>query len=247
MPTPTPIPSSQIIQAIDAVHNTVNDATQQGIVSFVVIMAFAVLVFAIAYALSVVFNRNRKPDNTATNSLIESQSETLKELREEFKQERIEWRKLIDKQGDNFTEAVQHLGDGYNRSVDVQEKQVALETSINSERRSDSAIISALRADVGQMVSEGSIPLRNLIIETHTVKSDTEFILEHVKKIEEWLQRQADCAGIAESFEAFKKEMREQAKRDTSTNPVTVNVNPPPAVLIPDTDANGAASVPAAA
>lgn len=184
MPTPTPVPSSQIVQAVQASQNIIDNAVQQGIVGVLLLIAIAVVLFALGYAINAYARRNNRPDNTGTNNLIESQSETLKELREEFKQERIEWRKLIDKQNDNFTEAVQHLGDGYNRMVDVQDKQVALETSINNERRSDFATITALKADVGQMVNVGSIPLRKLI---ENVDGYSKTIIEKVDGIEKLL------------------------------------------------------------
>jgi hypothetical protein len=75
------------------------------------------------------------------------------------------------------------------------------------------------------MVNEGSVPLRNLIIETHTIKTDTDAILEHIKKIEEQLQNQADCLDITERLKTLEELVKERLKRDTSTN-AAVNVLP---------------------
>jgi hypothetical protein len=253
MPTPTPIPSSQIVQAVQASQNIIDNAVQQGIVGVLLLFAIAVVLYMAAQLIKAYFQRNYRPDQ-GQDSAIKAMAEmtTRSDEREERQQaqrqqEREEWRKQIEARDGKFIEAVSHLGDGYNRMGDVLERQVALQEAMASDRKFDATTINAMKADLGQMVSEGSIPVRSLIPKVDAIKSDTDVILEHVKRIEELLQRQADCIDITERLIAIEKLVKEKLTRDTQTNPVTVNVNPQPAVVIPDTDAGGSAVGEAAA
>lgn len=224
MPTPTPIPSSQVVQTIQAVQNTVDSAAQQGAITVVIIIAFTVLVLAVAYLLTVVTRRNSKPDNSGTNNLIESQTETLKELREEFRQERIGWRAMIEVQVKNFTEAVAHLGDGYNRMGDILARQTTMDEAVISDRKADTSTLRAMKLDVNQMVTVGSVPLRNLIDQVHANKNDTNARLDRLEKSVEGLnttiQGLPNCEMLTEQVATIKSEIieaiREKAKGDTA-------------------------------
>lgn len=226
MPTPTPIPSNQIVQAVQASQNIIDNAVQQGIVGVLLLIGIAAVLYTATQLLKAYFQRNNKPENTGSNDAIKAMAEmtTRSDEREERQQsqrqqEREEWRKQIEVRDEKFIDAVSHLGDGYNRMGDVLERQVALQETMVLDRHGDTSTINAMKLDLGQMVSQGSIPLRGLIIKTDSIKTDTEAILEYVQRIETLLQKQADCVDITKSLKDFEEQLKQQAKRATSEQP----------------------------
>jgi hypothetical protein len=242
MPTPTPVPSSQIVQAVQASQNIIDNAVQQGIVGVLLLIGIAAVLYFATNLLKAYFQRNNRPDNTGVNEAVKAMAdgqirsaEREERLEGERRQERMEWRKQIEERDNKFIEAVNHLGDGYNRMGDILVRQAALyETSI-ADRNADMNTITAMKADIGQMVNLGSVPLRGLVEESHAIKDDTTVILELLKKIEDRLQRQADCVDITETLKRVEELVKEKEKRTMDIQSI--------AIVIPDDQPaeNGAA------
>lgn len=214
MPTPTPIPSNQIVQAVQASQNIIDNAVQQGIVGVLLLFGIAAVLYFATQLLKAYFQRNVKPDNSGVNEAIKAMAdgnirsaEREERLENERRQERVEWRKHIEERDTKFIEAVSHLSDGYNRMGDVLVGQAELQKSIVADHKADVTTIT-------------------------TIKNDTEIILELIKKIEERLQNQADCVDVAERLKKVEELFIEKSKRATDSQPIVVIQ--PPANLIPD-------------
>lgn len=214
MLTPTPVPSNQIVQAVQASQNIIDNAVQQGIVGVLLLIGIAAVLYTATQLIRVYFQRNSKPDTAGTYDAIKAMAEmtTRSDEREERQQEerrleRAEWRQQIADRDNKFTEAIVHLGDGYNRIGDVLVRQESRQEALEIKRNSEIVTIAAMKDDIGQMVSMGSVPLRGLI---ETV-ARIEITLAEIKGN---LLPCADIMGILDSHKQMYQDGLEAFKTD---------------------------------
>lgn len=168
--TPTPVPSSQIVQAVQATQNIIDSAVQQGIVGVLLLIAISAVFISLGFAIRAYSNRNQKPESDIPNNAIQALAENTRynnereeRLEAERRQERSEYRTQIEKRDIKFIEAITHLGDGYNRVGDTLAGVLKLLEADKSDNTMRDTTFNAMKDDIGQMVNVGSVPLRRLI------------------------------------------------------------------------------------
>lgn len=217
IPTPDITNNAQFSQWVQSINSII----QLGAVGVLILLGLSLLLY-------LWITRNRKPANADSQVVITMLSGIV--AKQDERQEKSEEanRTLIKEMSDHYTEGMTTIAEGMNKQADNTSQLAAVLKEINDNNKQQSLGVLTMRDDIRQMTERGSVPLQNLVTTADGIKSDTEIILEHIKKIEEILQKQADCVDSTERLKRLEELVIEKAKRDTSTN-VAVTVNPLPA------------------
>lgn len=246
----TPIPPV-VNQVLDKVQNTVDSAVQQGVVGVLLLIAIAIALFALGYAIKQWSKRNSQEEslNTGTNDAIaalarmtDKMSEQSRIEREEQRKTEAEYRGLIKDMNERHIESIAAIADANNRLADNLMNQTGLLSAINNADQAQSVSVNDMSQSLKQMTEYGSKPLQGLIETADHIKKSIDELTEQIKKI---LDDKAACASVEEIVQKMRNELldyiNQQTIRATGTT-ATVTVPEQELNVIPDSGAGEAAA-----